>query len=68
MNISQSDHHPILKKENLLKVCISYLNCKDLSQIAQVNKNLNRISDKFFDHYWREAAISFFSSKYDYNR
>lgn len=59
--------HKILKNENLMANCISYLKPKDLSQVGQANKKLNKLVQKY-NFYWLKECQDFFCSTYENTR
>lgn len=64
----KNEQNKLINNQNLLKGLISYLNCKDLSQTAQVSVKFRKISTTEFNHYWREECNSHFCSNYQHNR
>lgn len=50
--------------ENLMGVMISYLKCKDIVSLSQVNKLYRKVT-KNYDYYFKEVSYNFFFSQYE---
>ena len=64
--ILQQAYFPL--NENLQQIIFSYLSCKDLSNLAQTNKQIYFSIKEHCNCYWKRDCINYFCSSYEKNR